>query len=255
MSQLFLVGVAIFLFCLLSSSIYVFNDIRDIEEDKRHPIKKNRMLPSGRISVGSAWVLFYMLTIISIAASFAIDTEFGMIAVAYFILNIAYTTFLKHIVILDVFSIAAGFLMRVVAGAFVIDVTPSTWLLVCSFLLALFLAFSKRRHELVLMESGARNHRQVLDKYTPYLLDQMIAVVTSASVVSYILYTVSPSTTEQFGENLIFTFPFVIYGIFRYLYLVHRHEKGGSPTQTLLMDPPLLLNIYIWFLTLVLIIY
>ncbi len=250
------ISAAFLIFCLLSSSIYVFNDIKDIEEDKNHPIKKNRMLPSGRLSVGLAWILFFVFGTVSILGSWLINIEFFTLAVTFFVLNLLYTIHLKHIVIIDVFVIATGFLIRVVAGAYAITVEPSDWLFICSFLLALFLGFCKRRHELVLLEAAAGNHRRVLEKYSPYFLDQMIAVVTSASVVSYILYTVSPETQAQFGTtNMIFTFPFVIYGIFRYLYLVHQREKGGSPTQTLMMDPPLLITIAIWLIATVLIIY
>jgi 4-hydroxybenzoate polyprenyltransferase len=243
-------------FCLLSSAVYILNDIIDLERDKKHPVKMKRALPSGRVSTTSAWILFAMLSLFSFVLAFALGRSFGLTALVYFLLNVAYTFQLKNIVILDVFSIAAGFVIRIFAGAFVIDVEPSEWLLICSFLLSLFLALCKRRRELVVLEYESGSHRSVLDRYTPLLLDQMIPVVTSACVISYILYTISPATVEKFGtKDLLFTFPLVVYGIFRYLYLVYRMEKGGSPAETLLTDMPLLITVFLWLFAAAVIIY
>jgi len=244
------------LFCLLSSSVYILNDIVDIEEDRNHPIKKNRMLPSGRISVGTAWFWAVIFSLVSLVGSFSLVFEFGLVALAYWIINFGYTYFLKHVVIIDVFLIAAGFWLRILAGAYVIGQVPSQWLIICSFVITVFLGFCKRRHELVLLEGNAQNHRKVLEHYSPYFLDQMISALTSVVVISYLLYTISPHSIEFFGtENLIYSFPFVLYGLFRYLYLVHKKEQGGSPTQTLMMDSPLLIDILLWFTTVSMIIY
>ncbi len=251
-----LVWAGFLIFCFLSSSVYVLNDIMDIELDRQHPVKKNRALPSGKLGVRHAWIIFFTLALPSLAAAFALDSRFALMAALYLLVNVAYSCLLKNVVILDVFAIAACFVIRVVAGAYVIDVPPSEWLLICSFLLALFLAFSKRRRELTLLESEAANHRLVLGKYSPHLLDQMISIVTSVCVIGYILYTQSPATIAKFGtKELIYTFPFVVYGIFRYLYLVHRHDKGGSPAETLLTDRPLIVTIFLWILASALIIY
>lgn len=251
-----LIWPAFFLFCFLSSSVYVLNDIMDIELDRQHPVKKNRALPSGKISVRHAWIIFFALAFPSLAFAFALGESFALTAVLYLLVNVAYSCLLKNVVILDVFAIAACFVIRVVAGAYVIDVPPSEWLLICSFLLALFLAFSKRRRELTLLESESASHRLVLGKYSPHLLDQMISIVTSVCIVGYILYTQSPATVAKFGTTeLIYTFPFVVYGIFRYLYLVHRHDEGGRPAETLLTDRPLLITIFLWILASALIIY
>jgi len=171
-------------------------------------------------------------------------------------LQLAYTFSLKHIIILDVFSIAAGFVLRVLAGAVVIDIPVSTWLLVCTMLLALFLSFCKRRHELVNLEEEAVNHRKSLKEYSPYLLDQMIAVVTASTLISYALYTMSAETVQKFGTtNLKYTIPLVLFGIFRYLYLIHQKDGGGNPESVILKDKPMTLNVTIYVLIIVLILY
>ena len=243
-------------FCLLSSAVYIMNDITDRERDKLHPVKKNRPLPSGRIGTASAWTVCALLSASSLGLAFLLGSGFALMAVSYFVLNIAYSFRLKNVVILDVFSIATGFVIRVMAGALVIAVEPSEWLLICSFLLSLFIALCKRRRELVLLETGGSEHRQVLAMYTPRLLDQMIPIVTSAAVIGYILYTISPMTVDKFGtKNLLFTFPLVVYGIFRYLFLVYRMDKGGSPADTLLNDTPLLITICLWLAASAIIIY
>ena len=188
--------------------------------------------------------------------SFLLDVEFGYVAIIYFLLSFAYSFFLKHIVILDVLTLAIGFVLRAIAGAVVIDVEFSSWLLLCTILLALFLGLSKRRHELVLLGDNAHSHRKILEEYSPHLLDQMIGVVTASTLMAYALYTMAPETREKFGTSyMILTIPFVIYGIFRYLYLVHQKEQGGNPTTVLITDKPILLNILLWGLVSVLLIY
>jgi len=174
----------------------------------------------------------------------------------YFVIQLLYSFWLKHVLIVDVFVIAAGFLIRVVAGGVAIEVSLSSWLLICTILLSLFLAMSKRRHEIILLEENASNHRPILAHYNPYLLDQMIAVVTASTLISYCLYTISEETVAKFQtKNLIFTVPFVLYGIFRYLYLIHQRYEGGSPEALIIKDKPLLVDIFLWIVSVVIILY
>lgn len=247
---------AFVLFCLLTSGAYLINDLFDLQEDREHPLKSQRPLPSGRISRSGATLTAVLLVAASLGFSFKLHPQFGLVAFAYFLLNFAYSAYLKHVVILDVMLVASGFVLRAVAGAVVIQAEISSWLLICTILLALFLALSKRRHEIVVLAEKSSGHRRVLGEYSPYFLDQMIAVVTASTLMSYTLYTLSPEVIRKFGTtNLKYTIPFVLYGIFRYLYLVHRQTKGGSPTAVLLTDRPLILNILIWFLTIWIILY
>ncbi len=234
------------LFCVLSGTVYMINDVVDREEDKRHELKRFRPIASGRLHHRTASVFAGVLAAASIAVAFSLGSTFGIVAASYFLLMLVYSFFLKHVVILDVLVIAAGFVLRAVAGGCIIRVVISPWLLICTILLALFLALSKRRHELVLLEGEAANHRKILLEYTPYLLDQMIAVVTSSTVMAYALYTMWPRTIREVSPNLYLTIPFVLYGIFRYLYLVHQKEEGGSPERLLLSDKPLMVDIILW---------
>lgn len=244
------------LFCLLSSTIYIVNDIADAEADRKHPIKANRPIASGRVRVPAAVTLAIILGISSLLLSFLLDRDFFFIALGYVVLSMAYSLFLKHIVIIDVMTIAAGFVMRALGGAVIIDVEFSGWLLISSFLLALFLGFGKRRHELVLLENGGKDHRRILAQYTSYFLDQLIGVVTPAVVVCYLIYVISPEVQEKLGTHYLYlTTPFVIYGIFRYLYLIHLEEQGGSPTRLLLTDRPILITVVLWLATAVLLLY
>lgn len=244
------------IFCLLSGAVYILNDLVDIEQDRNHPRKCKRPLASGRLKVVHAGVAWVILTLAALGASFVLDRTFFIVALAYFLLQIAYSSFLKHIVIIDVFVLAAGFVLRVAAGAVLIHVPISSWLLICTILLSLFLGFVKRRHELESLESGAQNHRRVLEEYSSYFLDQMIAVVTTSTVICYALYTMSAETVKKFGtQNLIFTVPFVLYGIFRYLYLVHQKGQGGSPENILVSDKPLMIDVLLWAVTAGIIIY
>ncbi len=250
-------------FCLLSGAVYLFNDIKDYEKDRLHPNKKFRPIASGELSIPDAQRAMGFVAVAALAGSLALNVittkvgfDFFFIAVLYLALQIAYTLKLKHVVILDVGCIAAGFVLRVLAGTAIINVPIGMWIIICTTLLALFLGFGKRRHELVLLSGEAGEHRRILEEYSPYYLDQMIAVVTASTVVAYSLYTMDPATIEKLGTTrLPLTIPFVIYGIFRYLYLVHQREEGGSPSKVLVSDKPLLVNILLWFVAVVVLLY
>jgi len=248
--------VAFGLFCLLSSAIYLINDVKDVEQDRAHPLKSKRPIAAGQLPIPVAVGVTIGLVGCSLVGALLLDREFGLVASLYFLLLFLYSFHLKHLVILDVLTIAIGFVLRAVAGAVVIDVEFSSWFLFCTILLALFLGLSKRRHELVLLGDNAQSHRKILEEYSPYLLDQMIGVVTASTLMAYALYTMAPETRAKFGTSyMILTIPFVIYGIFRYLYLVHHKEEGGNPTSILITDKPTLLNILLWGLVSVLLIY
>jgi 4-hydroxybenzoate polyprenyltransferase len=243
-------------FCVLSGSLYIVNDVLDFKEDRVHPKKSRRPIASGRIGRSRALAVAVFLGAASLFSAYLLSPNFFIACAGYLILQLAYSMKLKHIVILDAFLVASGFVIRVVAGGLVIDVPLSSWLLICSTLLALFIALSKRRHELVLLEENASNHRPILKEYSAHLLDQMISVVTASTVIAYCLYTVSEDTLRKFGtSNLIYTTPFVLYGIFRYLYLVHQKSKGGSPEELLLQDRPLLIAVFLWIATAISILY
>lgn len=248
--------LAFLLFCLASGAIYLLNDVIDIEQDRAHPNKRLRAIASGQVNTGLAVGAAIILGLLSLGLGLYLDRGFGYVLAAYLALMVLYSVWLKRVVILDVLAIALGFVLRAVAGGVVVHVEVSSWLLVCTVLLALFLGLGKRRHELVLMEDSAGEHRQILKDYSPYLLDQMIAVVTASTVVAYALYTMSSETVTKFGtRNLEFTIPFVLYGIFRYLYLIHQKKVGGSPERVLLSDRPLLLDIALWAITVGVILY
>ena len=247
---------AFLIFCALSGVVYLINDVADRNSDRLHPIKRFRPIASGAVPVGVALGFAAVLAIVSVTAAFWLRPMFGVLAVGYLTLLALYSGPLKHVVIIDVLTIAIGFVLRAVAGAVAIDVAVSPWLYVLTILLALFLALSKRRHELVLLADDATNHRRTLEEYSPYLLDQMIAVVTASTLVAYAIYTVSPETIEKLGTNRLgLTLPFPLYGIFRYLYLVHQKAGGGSPSDMLLKDRPLLLCVALWVLAMTIIIY
>jgi len=239
--------LAFLAFCLISSAVYLLNDLRDIEEDRQHPLKAHRPLASGRLKRSTAVAALAIIAPAGFLVALLVNRSFVFIALGYFALQIAYTLWLKHVVILDIFVVASGFLLRVVAGGFAIRVYLSSWLLICTTLLALFLAMGKRRHEIVLMEGRAASHRPILKEYNIYLLDQMISVVTASTLLAYCLYTISEETVAKFGtRNLIFTVPFVLYGIFRYLYLIHQKAEGGTPESLIIRDKPLLVAIALW---------
>lgn len=248
--------LAFVLFCILSGASYLLNDIQDLDEDKLHPKKSKRPLASGKLEKKHAFFASLLLVLLGLTGAYFLNINFFIVLLVYFILQIAYSNWLKHVVIIDVFLIATGYFLRVIAGGLAISVQISPWLFICSILIALFLALSKRRHELVLLAKNAEIHRPILKEYTPQLLDQMIAVVTASTVVSYCLYTVSSETVEKFGTmNLLFTVPFVLYGIFRYLYLVHQKDEGGSPEALIIKDKPLLVDLFLWIVTAMLILY
>jgi 4-hydroxybenzoate polyprenyltransferase len=254
--DLFLTVAGFALFSLVASGIYLFNDVIDLEHDRLHPEKSGRPLASGKLSIGRALGAGAVLSLAGATAGFFLNMWFGVILTAYILINILYSFSLKNMVILDVMTIAAGFVLRVLAGAVLIGVRTSEWLIICTVLLSLFLGFSKRRHELKFLEGGANTHRSVLQYYSPYFLDQMIGIVTATTVMSYALYTISEETVRKFNtRQLLYTVPFVLYGIFRYLYLVHKKEEGGNPARLMLTDMPLLVNIVLWIITASLIIY
>ena len=248
--------LAALVFCVISSATYIMNDILDAPEDRHHPIKRLRPIASGRLSVTTAAVVGLVLGFGGLLAAWKLDHRFFAIVVSYLAVNTMYSTFLKRVVLLDVFIVAAGFLFRVVAGGVVIHVPISPWLIVCTTLLALFIALSKRRHELVLLGDHASDHRAILADYTPYFLDQLISIVTASTVVSYALYTLSPDVQNKFpGKRLELTIPFVLFGIFRYLHLIHHGEQGGNPTRSLFTDPVLFSVVLFWAAAVILIIY
>ena len=244
------------IFCGLSGTVYVINDITDLARDRLHPRKRLRPLASGALSPAAARALAGGLGLACLALSWILGRDFALVALLYVLLNLAYSFRLKEIVIVDVLSISLGFLLRGVAGALAISVQFSDWLIVCTILLALFLALAKRRHELTSLTDAASGHRPILAEYSPYLLDQMISVVTASCLMAYAFYTMAPETVEKYQtDRLAWTIPFVLYGIFRYLYLVHQRDQGGSPTDLLLTDRPLLVDVALWALSIVLIVY
>jgi len=244
------------IFCGLSGVVYLVNDVLDRTADAQHPIKRLRPVASGALSPGLALAAAAVLAAVCVAAATTINTGLTITAVAYTALLAAYSAALKHYVIIDVLTLSTGFVLRAVAGAVAIDVPISHWLLVCSTLLALFIGLSKRRHELTLLNDGAAGHRPILQEYSPYLLDQMISVVTAATLIAYSVYTISSETAGRLGsERLGLTIPFVLYGIFRYLYLVHRRDGGGSPSELLLSDRPLLVCVALWVVSVALVLY
>ncbi|HEX2913355.1 MAG TPA: decaprenyl-phosphate phosphoribosyltransferase [Chloroflexia bacterium] len=246
--------LAFIIFCAISSAVYLLNDLVDIEKDRQHPRKRNRPLASGKLNKSYAVAALIVLVAVGLPLGFVLQPYFGLSLLAYFILQIAYCFYLKNVVIIDVFAIASGFVLRAVAGAFAIQVEVSPWLLVCTMLLALFLGLAKRRHELVLLAEGAAEHRQILKDYSAELVQEMISVVTSAVVIAYSLYSI---TYEKLPKNhlMALTIPFVLYAIFRYLYLVYKKDEGGSPEELLLRDIPLLACILLWGVTSVSILY
>ena len=244
------------IFCALAGAVYLINDVTDRERDRQHPRKRERPIASGALSPQTALMAAGLLAATGLVGAWMLGATFGIVATSYLGLLALYSGPLKHIVIIDVLTIAIGFVLRVAAGAVAVDVPMSHWLLVCTILLAMFLGLSKRRHELTLLADGAIGHRRILQEYSPYLLDQMIGVVTASTLMAYVFYATSGETAEKFGTSLLgLTIPFPLYGIFRYLYLVHQREGGGSPAELLLNDRPLLACVALWGLAVVVIIY
>ena len=244
---------AFIIFCVLSSSCYVINDIFDRESDKRHPQKKTRPLASGEISNLKALSLAFILALFSLGISFLLDVHFGFTSLAYFLLIFLYSSSLKSFAIVDVIVVSLGFVLRAIAGGVVIKVWVSPWLLLCSFLLALFLVLGKRRYELVTLEQEALWHNRAFGRYTQGLLDQLLHIVASSTVIAYSLYTFT-AKTSVIGPSTMLTIPFVIFGIFRYLTLVHAGQ-GGRPELILIKDKPLIINIILWISVILFLIY
>jgi 4-hydroxybenzoate polyprenyltransferase len=243
------------LLCLVSSTVYLINDIVDIEADKVHPSKQRRPLPSGQLSKTVAVAAATILAVLTLPLSFLLEPAFGVVVVSYLILNLAYSFYLKHIVLIDVLVIAAFYVLRVVGGVVLVDVVRfSPWLYIFTTMLALFLGFGKRRHELTLLQGDANNHRAILDQYNITLLDEMIMIVSTATILTYALYTFS---AEGLPENhaMMLTIPFVLYIIFRYLYLIHVKGEGGAPDEVILRDRPLQAAVGLGGLAIVLILY
>ena len=243
--------LAFLIFCMLSGCVYIINDLLDIEEDKKHPWKKYRPLAAGIIGTRQALIYLIVLLLISLSLAWSINALFFLTALAYFALVVSYSLWLKFLVILDVFAIAFGFLLRALAGAVAIAVSISPWFLVCTLLLSLFLALTKRRQEAVTLAHNGLEHRKVLQHYPLQYLDQLISIVTAATIIGYSLYTFTASQSDLF----MLTIPLVIYGIFRYLYLVHNKDLGESPDEVLLQDRPLQGAVLLWVLASVLILY
>jgi 4-hydroxybenzoate polyprenyltransferase len=243
-------------FSLAVSGISVLNDVLDAKQDRHHAVKRNRPVASGVLPVPVAAAAGVVLIAAGLAGCFALGPRFGAAALAYVVLTTAYSTLLKHVVLLDVLAIATGFVLRAVAGVELVrdrvlhgagEIEISPWLLICALFLALFLALGKRRHELELLEANANQHRTALGSYTKPLLDQLVTVVTGATVLGYAVYTVSPETVAKYhGRPLYLTSPFVLYGIFRYLYLMYAQQKGGNPSEHLLRDRATLVNVLLW---------
>lgn len=247
---------AFLLFSFTTSASYLINDIIDFEKDKIHPLKSFRPIASGRVNMKQARLLALFLAGVSLPASFLLDSYFGMTMLFYVAFNLIYSKILKKIVIIDVFCIGFFFLLRIIAGSLISGIRLSHWIILMVVMLALFLGFNKRRQELETLETKAESHRDVLAKYNTYFLDQMIAVLTSSIVVFYTLYTVDQRTMREFGTNhLILSIPFVYYGIFRYLYIIHKRRAGDDPTGVLLSDRPMQINLICWIMVCIGVVY
>lgn len=238
---------AFLLFCFAASSVYLLNDLNDLEEDRRHPKKKLRPLAAGLISPTLVAATMCVLAVGSVVGSFVINVPFGCLVLFYLAMNVGYSLKLKHVAILDVMIIAIGFVLRAVAGAVAIRVEPSPWLFLCTLTLALLVGFGKRRNELTVLKDEAASHRVCLEGYSTHFLDLMMTISAGAAVVTYALYTMADQTAARFGSHaLVLTTPFVIYGIFRYLYLIHMKFEGGDPSKLFVTDKPTLINGFLW---------
>ena len=250
--KLFFSLATLFFFCLLSGAVYIFNDISDLEQDKLHPRKSQRPLPAGLLDLKTANFTACFCVVISLVGMFLLSPAVGVAGTGYLLVNISYVLVLKKQVILDVLAIAAGFVLRVLAGAAAVEVPVSPWLLLCTVLLSLFLGLGKRRYELISLAEKAGEHRQSLSNYSLPLLDQMISVVTSATLLAYSLYTFLSAEANYY---MMASIPFVLYGLFRYLYLLYKNGEGGSPEELLLQDKPLLINLFLWGIVVLLAVY
>lgn len=242
------------IFCLVSSGIYQINDIKDRDADRAHPLKKNRPIAAGEVSIRTASCISAGLLALGCAGAWCLTPQFLIVIIGYISVQLAYTFWLKRVALVDVLVISSGFVLRAIAGAIVLDVIISAWLLLCTFFLAIFLALCKRRHEKILLHDLAGNHRPSLDSYDEKLTDMLIGIISSATIVCYSMYTLSQSTMDKFGtDKLGFTIPFVVFGIFRYLDLAYRHGKAGRPEKVLLTDIPILVNLALYCIAAVLI--
>jgi 4-hydroxybenzoate polyprenyltransferase len=257
MDNVILVSLAAFgIFCLASSGIYVLNDLRDIKSDLQHPVKKNRPIASGRVTKFSAIVMIFILLPSAIVLSYLLDFNFFLVIIAYTGLNIAYSFGLKRVVILDAFIVAIGFILRAIGGCEVIHVEVTPWLFICTLSLALLVSFGKRRNESSVLKTDAKFHRETLEFYSIQLLDVILTICSALAIGTYSLYTMANETVVRFGsQRLIMTTPFVMYGVFRYLYLIYKQDKGGDPTMLLVRDLPTIINGVLWILSLGYIIY
>jgi 4-hydroxybenzoate polyprenyltransferase len=245
-----------FIFCLVSGSSYLLNDIFDLESDKVHPFKSKRPLITGQLKVSQSLIAAIITVLFSLYLSFSVGFYLGLVVLVYFLLMVVYNLFLKDFIIADVIIISCGFVLRVMSGALAISVEVSPWLFICTIFIALFLASAKRRHELILLEGTLITHRKVFEEYSSKLLDLMIIITATSALTTYAVYSVSPRIAKGlYAKNLIFTIPFVIYGIFRYLYLIYKKNSGGNPEITLLRDKPSVVNISLWVLAVIVAIY
>ncbi|MDR6725374.1 4-hydroxybenzoate polyprenyltransferase [Paenibacillus amylolyticus] len=235
------------LFSLVAGCVYILNDYVDRERDQQHPVKKFRPLASGQVNPTHALLFGALLLIGSVGTAFVVNPIFGVLCIVYFILNVSYSFVLKHLVILDMMTIAAGFVLRAIAGGVLIHVPFTPWFLICTLLLSLFLAIGKRRNELTLLEGNTGSHRKVLDNYSITLLDQFNTIVTTATIISYSLFTFTSDRTI----HLMWTIPLVIYGMFRYLYLIHMKNQGGSPDRVLFEDKPILITVILYVISVI----
>ena len=250
------VTLAFVIFCMISGSIYIINDIADKERDRIHPLKSQRPVASGRLSAANAWTAVAVLTVTSLFFAFLINLNFGFITAGYFFLFVLYSSFLKTIVIVDILTLASGFVIRAAAGGLLINVEISSWLLLCTMLLALFMVIGKRRHEIMILGEKAVPHRAVLLEYSNIFMDQMIAIVTASTLIAYCFYTISEETVSKFGtSDLKYTIPFVHYGIFRYLYLIYRKDAGGTPVKDIFRDIPTIINLFLWIVAVIILLY
>jgi len=238
-------AAAFLLFSLLSSSIYLMNDVIDVEKDRLHPTKKNRPIAAGRLSPRTAIVFSVFLMIVALGGGAWLSLPFAGVAAGYLVMQFGYVFGLKQVALLEVFVLAIGFVLRAIAGALVIHAHISPWLYIVTLLGSLFLALSKRRNELMLLDSGAGHHRKILESYTPALLDSLTSVVASSTIMAYSLYTFTPPKLPH-NNLMMLTIPLVIFGLFRYLYLAHSHNEGGSPEDVFLRDKPLIITIVLW---------
>ncbi len=247
-------AMAALLFCAVSGAVYLINDMKDLDRDRLHPVKRNRPLASGRLRVSDARVAAALLLGLSVPVSWMLCPPFGLLVVAYFAMQVAYSFHLKNLVILDILVISAGFVMRAVAGSLVVEVPISPWLYVCTSLLSLFLGFGKRRQELAMLDRAAAGHRKILEEYSAPLLDHLINITASSTLVGYSLYCFFSETSHK-TPYMMLTIPFVLYAVFRYLYLIHGRGQGDTPEEILFKDRPLLATIALWGMTAVVILY